>query len=45
MNRHELAKELDILPEEIEDRIFNLISEKFDSEKIAKQLRSKLYFL
>lgn len=45
LSRYDLAKELDILPDEIDDWTFNLVSEKLDSEKIAKRLRSKLYIL
>ena len=45
MNRYDLAKELQILPDEIDDWTFNLVSEKLDSDKIAKRLRSKLHIL
>lgn len=43
MNRYTLAEELEILPDEIDDWTFNLVSEKLDSDKIAKRLRSKLH--
>lgn len=45
MNRYDLAKELQILPDEIDDWTFNLVSEKLDSDKIANRLRSKLRIL
>lgn len=45
MNRYDLAKELNILPEEIDDWTFNLISEELDSDRTAKMLRSKLKVL